>query len=103
MNPKNGSIKVNFPELEPGEMVETRSCALDVADRGPQRLEDIGPMLNVTRERARQIEEEASRKLRRLPLARELNEDEPVDDFVNHRTQNSLAKRERTVGLENWL
>src|SRR5262249_55969303 len=31
VNPETGSIKINFPDLEPWEMGET--CALDVADR----------------------------------------------------------------------
>jgi hypothetical protein len=67
---RNGSIKLNFPDLEPDEM--TNSCALDVADRGQQRLEDVSPVMNVTRERVRQIEEQATKKLRRLPVVREL-------------------------------
>lgn len=52
-----GSIKKNFPDLEPEEMRET--CALDVADRGGATLEDVGKLLNLTRERTRQIEVKA--------------------------------------------
>ncbi len=37
----------------------TESCVLDVADRGGATLEEIGDMLGLTRERVRQIEEEA--------------------------------------------
>ena len=54
VDPKNGSLKVNFPDREPWELPET--CALDVAERGGATLEEIGRALNVTRERARQIE-----------------------------------------------
>lgn len=39
------------------------SCALDVADDGEHVLEDIAPPLNITRERVRQLEERALRKL----------------------------------------
>lgn len=49
-----GTIKLNFPHLEPWEMRE--SCVLDVADRGGITLEDLGAVLNLTRERIRQIE-----------------------------------------------
>lgn len=49
-----GAVKLTFPDLEVDELPET--CALDVADRGPHTLEDIGRFMGVTRERARQIE-----------------------------------------------
>lgn len=51
----NGSIVVNFPWLEVAEMAET--CSLDAADRGAASLETVGRLMNLTRERARQIEE----------------------------------------------
>lgn len=49
-----GGIKINFPDLEPEDMAE--SCALDVADRGGSTLEEVGAILNLTRERVRQVE-----------------------------------------------
>jgi DNA-directed RNA polymerase sigma subunit (sigma70/sigma32) len=42
----------------------TESCALDVAERGAMTLVEVGAALNITRERARQIEDVATRKLR---------------------------------------
>lgn len=54
VNPDTGSIKLNFPDLEPWELRET--CALDVAARGGVTLDEVGALVNVTRERARQIE-----------------------------------------------
>lgn len=51
---ETGSIKLNFPHLEPWEMRE--SCALDVADRDGTTLDLVGAMMNVSRERVRQIE-----------------------------------------------
>lgn len=59
----SGSIKFNFPELEPWELRET--CALDVADRGGETLEAVGRLLSLTRERVRQVEQVACRKVRR--------------------------------------
>jgi len=32
------------------------SCSLDLADRGELTLDEVGPMLNIARERIRQIE-----------------------------------------------
>jgi len=62
VNPDSGAIKLNFPQLEVWEMAET--CSLDVADRGGITLEDVGAILNLTRERIRQIEARAMSKLR---------------------------------------
>lgn len=50
----SGSIRIAFPHLSPDQLTE--SCSLDVADRGPQTLESIAVVSNVTRERVRQIE-----------------------------------------------
>jgi hypothetical protein len=61
VNPRTGSIKINFPDLEPDEIQET--CALDVADGDGRSLETIGELLNLTRERIRQIEIVARLKL----------------------------------------
>lgn len=57
VNPRTGSIKFNFPGMEVHELEET--CALDVADRGGITLEEVGRLLNLTRERVRQLEAEA--------------------------------------------
>jgi hypothetical protein len=54
INPDTGSIKINFPELEPWELEHT--CALDVADAGGLTLEQVGNVTNLTRERIRQVE-----------------------------------------------
>jgi hypothetical protein len=95
VSPRTGAIKLNFPDLEVWEMNET--CALDVADRGGTTLEDVGAIMNLTRERIRQVEVRALAKLealkdmealrdyvdegpngkRRLPV---LNDDDGSDD-----------------------
>jgi hypothetical protein len=54
VNPETGSITLNFPDLEPWEMQHT--CALDVTERGALTLEEVGEVMNLTRERIRQIE-----------------------------------------------
>ena len=64
MSPRTGAIKLNFPDLEVWDMGE--SCALDVADRGGTTLEDVGAIMNLTRERIRQVEVKALAKLEAL-------------------------------------
>jgi hypothetical protein len=54
INPVTGSIKINFPDLEPWELAHT--CALEVAEAGPRTLEQVGEITNLTRERVRQVE-----------------------------------------------
>ena len=66
---RTGAIKLNFPDLEVWEMTET--CALDVADRGGITLEEVGAIMNLTRERIRQVETRGLLKLRAMA------EDEP--------------------------
>jgi hypothetical protein len=61
---RTGAIKLNFPDLEVWDMNET--CALDVADRGGTTLEDVGAIMNLTRERIRQVEVKALAKLQAL-------------------------------------
>jgi len=96
---RTGAIKLNFPDLEVWEMTET--CALDVADRGGTTLEEVGAIMNLTRERIRQVEVKGLAKLealrdtsalrdyvdegpvgkRRLPILKDEDEDKPdVDD-----------------------
>jgi hypothetical protein len=64
VNPGTGSIKLNFPDKEVWEMGET--CALDVADRGGITLEEVGAIMNLTRERIRQVETRGLLKLRAI-------------------------------------
>lgn len=61
VNPETGSIKLNFPDVEVWEMGET--CALDVAERGGVTLEEVGEIMNLTRERIRQLEMSGLTKL----------------------------------------
>ena len=61
VHPVRGAIKLNFPDLDVWEMSET--CALDVADRGGITLEEVGEIMNLTRERVRQVETAGLAKL----------------------------------------
>jgi hypothetical protein len=72
VSPRTGSIKLNFPDLEVWEMPV--SCALDVADSGGSTLEDVGAIMNLTRERIRQLEVKALAKLEALRDMSELRE-----------------------------
>ena len=62
VNPTTGSIKINFPGAEVWQLEET--CALDVAERGGITLEEVGDIMNLTRERIRQVEASGLDKLR---------------------------------------
>jgi hypothetical protein len=62
VNPRTGSVKMNFPDKELHELADT--CALDVADRGGITLEEVGVIMNLTRERVRQLETRGLVKLR---------------------------------------
>lgn len=58
-----GAIEVLVPACPPWEMTE--SCTLDLVDRHPVglTLSDIGDLFGLTRERIRQIESRALKKL----------------------------------------
>ena len=60
------SIKLNFPHLEVWELED--SCSLDVAERGGLTLEQVGVIMNLTRERIRQVEGVGIEKLRTTGL-----------------------------------
>jgi hypothetical protein len=64
VHPVRGSIKINFPDIEVWEMTDT--CALDIADRGGITLEEVGEIMNLTRERVRQVETQGLAKLQGL-------------------------------------
>ncbi|HEX2676331.1 MAG TPA: sigma factor-like helix-turn-helix DNA-binding protein [Polyangiales bacterium] len=66
VNPQSGSLQHNFADLELDQMPET--CSLDVSSRGVHTLEDVGFLLNLTRERVRQLEEKALRHMPKWAL-----------------------------------
>jgi hypothetical protein len=72
---RTGAIKLNFPDIEVEDMTE--SCALDIADRGGTTLEEVGAIMNLTRERIRQLEVRAMAKVKAL------GDMEALRDFVD--------------------
>lgn len=82
VSPRTGAIKLNFPDLEVWELSE--SCALDIADHGGTTLEDVGAIMNLTRERIRQVEVKALAKLEAL------SDMETLRDYVD---EGPLGKR----------
>lgn len=79
--PESVAVKDNFPGLELEHLKET--CALDVADKGPQDLEFIGEVMGLVMERVRQIEEETLGDLRALGEA---------DGWIPHTTEERLYR-----------
>ena len=76
--PRTGRLILAFPELEPWELSET--CALDAADRAAKKggftLQEVGDVMNITRERVRQLEARAREKMAMKSLMAELNGEE---------------------------
>lgn len=68
VNPDTGSIKLNFPEQLPDEL--EHSCALDLASFDGITLEGVGSVLNITRERIRQVEVAALERIKEAPSMR---------------------------------
>ena len=64
------SIKLNFPHLEVWEM--EHSCALDVSEQGGLTLEEVGHILNLTRERVRQVEVAGIDKLKSVSVVEDI-------------------------------
>ena len=73
-DPRTGNIRVGFPgpDGEPDLDAMPETCTLDVAARGGMTLEEVGDVLNLTRERTRQIERRATEDLFYGPLTRAL-------------------------------
>jgi hypothetical protein len=59
-----GGLKLNWPDVDPMDIDPAASCALDIANGGATSLVSVGRLLNLTRERVRQLEDIALAKLR---------------------------------------
>jgi hypothetical protein len=113
---RTGAIKLNFPDLDVWDMAET--CALDVADRGGATLEEVGAIMNLTRERIRQVEvkglsklsahkdlsalrdyvDEGSTVKRRLPVVEDVDDEEEVDSSESAEDDLELSGESAAVG-----
>lgn len=83
---KTGSIRYNFPGLDPSELSPRGSCALDIADAGPQTYTSLSKILNVTRERVRQLLDAMIKpaRMRKRLLRKRINPDD--FQFEHHTT-----------------
>lgn len=84
----NGSLKVNFPSIGPEDMPAHLSCSLDVAERGDRTLESVAELMNLTKERVRQLELEGKAKL--------------VGPLAPHHTGEELDGEEEDGELVPW-
>lgn len=85
---RDRSIKYNFPDLEVWEL--RASCALDVADQGGITLDTVGALMNVTRERARQIEARAVARCATLELQEQVEDDDRTPIRQWHEVENTF-------------
>lgn len=76
---KSGALKLNFPDLEVHELAH--SCVLDIADNGGATLEATGAMLNLTRERIRQLELKALANLEAACIAAGLRREDSMHEI----------------------
>lgn len=102
VHPRTGSIKINFPEFEVWEL--PISCVLDIADQGRITLEKIGEIMNLTRERVRQLEASAATKLRNMDLAIEyrdkilqidpdkVSDDADLDEYISEDSSTEFSE-----------
>jgi len=106
---RTGAIKLNFPDLEVEQLAE--SCSLDVADRQGATLEEVGTIMNLTRERIRQVEVKGLAKLqaakemvtlrdfievgpvgkRKLPVLQAVDDEDQEDDADEEGSSNGEA------------
>ena len=93
---QTGNLKVTLPATdgEPDLDAMRDTCALDVADRGGDTLDEVGASMNLTRERVRQLEAAALRALEGERMTCELADVEHVDSRgeVDHSDDGSGAR-----------
>lgn len=66
----SGGVHINHYGLDPDEVPAT--CSLDLTQGEGMTIDEVGDVMGITRERARQIEHQGIRKIRHLPLLREI-------------------------------
>jgi len=66
----SGGLHLNHYGIDVDEVPAT--CSLDLTRREGMTIDEVGDVLGITRERARQIEHQGIRKIRHLPLLRDI-------------------------------
>jgi hypothetical protein len=64
------------PDILPDPTAFGETCSLDVADRGAHKLEEIGEVMSMVRERVRQIERGALAKLMKVMAAHAIDSED---------------------------
>lgn len=102
VNPANGSIKLNFPDIKPDELhLMEETCALDVADRSDHTLEQVGEIMNFTRERTRQIETDAYSKMQHdIGSGYDDGSIQATVKYAEHRHKRQMQKKAEMVEQE---
>ncbi len=91
------AIKYNFPHVDVTDMNET--CSLDVADHQGTTLEEVSELLNITRERVRQIERAALKRVqKRAGPLRECSDNESLAARPSHGASGALHRNLRGPG-----
>jgi hypothetical protein len=99
INPETGSIKLNFPDLEVWEM--GKSCTLDVTDDGPVTLEEVGGIMNLTRERIRQLEESGLQALGYDPFLQKVHHEYTYGEVHKRKKGRNSEDEERESSGED--
>lgn len=76
----SGNVRLNFPDIPPEKMLI--SCSLDLADEGPLTLDELAQVLNLTRERVRQVQDPALGRVEALLRAQGIDEAPESADVV---------------------
>lgn len=86
---RRGRLRLNFPKTAVADL--DISCALDLAEKGPKTLEQIGHIMGgISRERVRQIEQAALNALR-------AHGGDVLVDFLEHSTDLGSADSEVVI------
>ena len=64
------------------DLLDVTNCALELANRGPSTLDQIGHQMGLTREGVRVIEVRAMQKLRPIPEWQQVLEEETPDVHI---------------------
>ncbi|HEY1956028.1 MAG TPA: sigma factor-like helix-turn-helix DNA-binding protein [Polyangiaceae bacterium] len=102
---RTGAIKMNFPDIDAEQLEKMpATCALDVADRDGATLEEVGEIMNLTRESVRQVEMRALAKTKRAIARGALGDyarDYPDTGRISDADVARLKEDERTRPMPN--